>query len=391
MTASVSVLIPTYNRSLMLKECVESVLAQSRPPQQILIVDDGSTDNTAEVARSFGNRVTLLSKPNGGKASALNLGLAQCAGDTVWICDDDDIAAKDGLKYLAEALESDPALGFVFGRFEIFEDTPEERRFFPPTYWPRGEETNPKINFLEEMFTFQYAMLVRRSLYQSAGPFREDLVRSQDYEMALRLARNAKSSYVPHVIFFQRRHKGARGSAADPFSTQASVEKWLAYDQKIFSGLRRDWALEEFTPSFALNGSKESAMRAALVERACVFAKRALWDEAIDDLRQAAAQAAQAPTGNEIQIAEAVIRSILPWRSLTANKAWIGRLKTVYDMNAFGRDIVLALCRPLIWQARSLLRNGDARGAWDLLELLHRIAGTRGLTRRFLLTMVRRR
>jgi glycosyltransferase involved in cell wall biosynthesis len=378
--STISAIIPTYNRSAFLKECVESLLNQSRHIDEIIIVNDGSTDDTATIAQSYGSAVIYLSKSNGGKASALNLALNHCSSDYIWICDDDDIAAADGAAVLASALDTDPFIGLAYGTFKIFQDTSTGRAFSPPTYWHRPDETNVTINFLEEMFTFQFSMLVRRTAYETVGLFDETLLRSQDYDMVLRLLRNVRSTFVPHVIFFQRQHTGARGPASEQFDAHASERKWLHYDQKIFHKIWRNYSLEEFIPTFALSWEKVPARRAALVQRACIFAKRALWDAAISDLEEAAASAgAQKPKKEEVSLAESVVRNNLAWICLIDNDIFVQKLRQIHDMNSFGEGIILAISRPILWQARSLLRAGEIGMATQLIRILHRIVGIQGL------------
>jgi len=382
MPSSTAAIIPTYNRAAMLRECIESLLKQSRPLQQIIIVNDGSTDNTESIVQAFGDRVMLVNKANGGKASAINVGLTHCQSDYVWICDDDDIAAADGLEYLASALDADDTAGFSYGTFKIFRDTKAGRIYTPPTYWLREGEPDIHLQFLEEMFTFQYAMLVRRSLYEKLGPFREDLIRSQDHEMAIRLARSAKAVYVPEVIFFQRAHEAQRGTQAGSFAARANAQKWLEYGQTIITGIRENYRLEEFTPTFARNWDAPLAKRAALLERACISAERAMWPEAIEDLRQAASLSPSPARPEEIGLAEAVIRQALPWRILADNSGWIDSLGACYRANAYGRDILHAACRPLVWHARKMLQKGDIAGGIGMLKLMASILGMGGMCSR---------
>jgi hypothetical protein len=324
----------------------------------------------------------LISKPNGGKASALNLAMAQCTGDYIWICDDDDVAAPDGLDALAAILDADPSVGFAFGTFKIFRDEPSGRVFTEPTYWARVAEPNPKLNFLEEMFTFQFAMLVRRSLYQEIGRFREDLVRSQDYDMAIRLSRHAKAVYVPKVIFFQRVHDNARGSKSDLFAAKKSAEKWLTYDQAIFASVRDQFQLDEFVPSFALGWDKNRAERAALIQRACVFAQRAMWDVATADFRRATELGGGAASPQELDLVQAVIRNALAWDRLATNTDWLAQLRRCYDANEFGRQIILNTCRPLVWHARQMYSSGNIAGGNRMLKTLVAAVGLGGtLTR----------
>ncbi len=388
--STIAAIIPTYNRAWMLRECIESLLAQTRALHEIIVVNDGSTDDTQQIAASYAPRVTLINKANSGKAASLNAALAQCTADYVWICDDDDLAAPDGAANLASALDADPAIGFAFGTFQIFKDTSQGRVFFPPTYWRRNEEPNASLNFLEEMFTFQYAMMVRRPLYNDVGPFREDLIRSQDYDMTLRLTRKYKSAYVPHIIFSQRQHTGVRGSASDHFSAEKNAAKWLTYEQKIFTSIMQDYRLEEFTPTFALSLEATLARRAAFVQRALVLAKRALWEPAINDLREASLQNASPASAEEIRLAESIIRSLIPWTILRKNPTATRALQNCYYLTPFTQTLIPALCRPIVWQARTLLRHGRLIRATKQLILLVKILGPKGAAHRILASVLGR-
>jgi hypothetical protein len=366
----------------MLRECLDSILAQTRAVQDLVVVNDGSGDETASVVKSYGGSVRLISKDNGGKSSALNLAMRSCTSDYVWICDDDDIAASDGLEHLVAALDSNKTAGFAYGTFQIFRDDALGRHYTPPTYWMRDGEPNVHIQFLEEMFTFQYAMLVPRSLYAKVGSFREDLIRCQDHEMAIRLARNALSIYVPRVIFFQRAHFGLRGGLNNPIPIELNAQKFLEEDQKVIASIYKEYNLEEFTPTFARHWDPVRARRAALVERACVCAKNALWREAIDDFREANELSRARAAPEEIRLAEAVIRSPLPWDIVGKNPDLISGLRAIHDANKYGHHIIHAACRPIVWQARHMFWNGDIQAGVTRLRTLAGILGAQGALRR---------
>src|SRR5262249_14848339 len=159
----------------------------------------------------------------------------------------------------------------------VFEDKNGQRSFSAPIEWQRAREPNAKISFMEEMFTYQFAMLVRRSLYKTVGPFREDLRRSQDYEMTLRLSRDAKAVYVPQAIFSLRMHAGTRGAGGNSFAAQKMARVGMEYGQKILAGIRTGYRLEEFTPTFALQWKGPRAERAALLQRMCVYGNSGMW------------------------------------------------------------------------------------------------------------------
>ena len=90
MSVTLGVVIPTWNRSAWVVECVNSVLAQTREPDSIVVVDDGSTDDTAEALREFGERVTLVRRSRSGPAAAKNTGVARSAASWVMFVDSDD-------------------------------------------------------------------------------------------------------------------------------------------------------------------------------------------------------------------------------------------------------------------------------------------------------------
>jgi hypothetical protein len=126
--------------------------------------------------------------------------------------------------------------------------------------------------------------------------------------MVIRLARSFKGVHVPKVIFYMRAHDGVRGSASDVILPEDSVRRQFIYDQKIFSWVKQEFHIHEFTPTFALKWDQALAERAALLERACVFAAHAMWDDAIDNFRQAGQSSAIPAKPEELKLAERVIK-----------------------------------------------------------------------------------
>src|ERR1700758_2803042 len=113
-----SVLIDTYNYGQYVEEAVSSVLAQDFPPEEreILVVDDGSTDDTAARLRRFGNAIRYLYKSNGGQASAFNYGFANAHGEFVALLDADDVWLPEKLSRLSEVFERNPDTGMAYNR-----------------------------------------------------------------------------------------------------------------------------------------------------------------------------------------------------------------------------------------------------------------------------------
>ena len=364
----------------MLRECIDSILAQTRPVDQVIVVNDGSTDDTIDVVQSYGDRLTLINKPNGGKSSALNLGLRHCKSDYVWICDDDDIAAPDGIKHLAHALDLNDEAGFAFGTYQFFRKDKTGYSYSEPVNPRLEQEPNICIRFLEggAGITLQYAMLVRRSVYERVGPFREELVRSQDFDMMIRLFRLFKAVYVPRSIFCHRLHDGPRGSSSERIPPEDSIKKRFVYNYKVLAWVKQEFKLCEFRPTFSLGWDQASAKRTAFLERACVFAAYAKWDDAIDDFRQAGRLSTIPARLEELRLAERVITDINAWKALYDNPEWRFKFQNCYKANTYCRTILIATCRPVGWQVRQMFLNGKFYEGIMTIRALYGIFGIRG-------------
>src|SRR6266852_9194662 len=117
----ITVLIDTYNYGRFIEDAIESVLKQDFPVEQveIVVVDDGSTDDTAERVKKYGSRIRYLYKPNGGQASAFNFGFANAKGEIIALLDADDVWMPVKLQRVYEELERRPAAGMVYHRVHL--------------------------------------------------------------------------------------------------------------------------------------------------------------------------------------------------------------------------------------------------------------------------------
>ncbi len=374
--ATVCALVPTYNRADYLGDCLRSLRAQTRQPDQIIVINDGSTDTTGDVVRAFGPEIQLLNKPNGGKASALNLGLQHSQADYIWICDDDDLAAPDGLEVLCQALDSHPEADIAFGEYRVFSGETPDRLVSVPGSRPRPAEPNPKILFLEGMFTNQFAMLVRRRLYEKVGPFREDMRRSQDLEMTLRLTRHATAIPVPRCIFYYRQHEGLRGTAAERFAARRNITTWATYEKKIYETVAKTYALDEFLPTFARNWPPLRQHRACQLQRAAVMARHALWPEALADMTAASDTPPDPLTEEERHLLQTVVTADHPWEKITNTPALRESLRTLARRNATAHALVFTFCHRFVRLCGlQLLRHRDIPASLRTARTLFRILG----------------
>jgi glycosyltransferase involved in cell wall biosynthesis len=208
-TASVSVVIPCFDQGHYLGEAIESVLAQTMAAAEVLIVDDGSRDNSFEVAGRY--PVRRLRQDNRGPAAARNSGLEASSGDYVVFLDADDRLLPQALEIGASALSTRPHVAFVSGMScDIGADG---RRLF--------SERQPLVSqdhylrLLEGCFIWSGSSIVhRRSAIESIGGFDEGLAAGEDYDLYLRLARRWPIFCHDAVVTEYRRH--ARNTTRDP-------------------------------------------------------------------------------------------------------------------------------------------------------------------------------
>ncbi len=182
----ISVIIPTYNRAEYIAECLNSLLAQSLPASQILVVNDGSTDNTLHSLKPFMQKIDYLEKEsNEGKSKAINYGLEKVSGDYLWIFDDDDVALPDALKRLVEPLERYPKHGFSYSSFYVTHEN--IKRIFARRTLPDIEKEGMLIPLLKSCYLGGAQTFVRTKVYKEVGNFNPSFHRAEDYEMLLEL------------------------------------------------------------------------------------------------------------------------------------------------------------------------------------------------------------
>ncbi|MEM8848693.1 MAG: glycosyltransferase family 2 protein [Pseudomonadota bacterium] len=374
---SITAIIPTYNRAGYLKEALDALGRQTRPIDEIIVWDDGSTDGTIDVVRAWGKGVRYFRSENGGKSRALNAAMGQATGDCVWICDDDDLALPQAAETLSAMLEADPAIGVAGGGYRRFRDGPEGRVEQGPGYWPDLNVGSPIRHLLEDIFLFQNATLVRRSLYDRVGPFREDLARSIDYDMVVRLGLAAPMCLTETAVFLQRKHDGDRGPAAARHAASRSDDVWKAADRAVFAPFRRGIPLD-FYGAFFETAEPDLARRAALLQRGCIAARRTDWAAAAADLEAAAAVLP------EMSLSD-VERGIL--RRMAGGKHGIDealaddmprRLIGLGQRGGAGAEIARGLARGLHWRVKAAVRDGRWRDGARISRLTARLSMVRG-------------
>jgi glycosyltransferase involved in cell wall biosynthesis len=210
----VSVILPTYNRCASLLEAIDSVAGQTFQDFEIIVADDGSTDETAE-------RLAVLSVPirairlehSGRPGTARNRALAVARGDLLAFLDDDDRWQPAKLARQVALLDSRPAVGFAYHDFQLVDaGSGLSKRALSP-----GQKLDGFIfdALIHDCFLQPSTVVVRRSLLEESGPFDETLEIVEDYELWLRLARLAPAGYIDEPLATVYRHSASHSRQRD--------------------------------------------------------------------------------------------------------------------------------------------------------------------------------
>lgn len=208
MSRTISVFIPAYNASAFLSRAIESVLAQSFSGFKLLILDDGSTDNTLEVASRYVNheKVTLVcNDQNLGMAANWNKGISLSCGKYVAKLDADDFYHPDFLSEMVSVLETNPSVGLAFCGVNWI--TTRGKKSFLPYTEPWVNKGHDFLqNLLRRFVTHSATICVRRESYERLGGFCEQMRIHADWEMWTRIATHYDVAYINKTLASMVRH-----------------------------------------------------------------------------------------------------------------------------------------------------------------------------------------
>ena len=203
-------LVDTYNSAHFIEEAIDSILAQEFPPEQmeIIVIDDGSTDDTADRISKYGQRVQYLYKPNGGQASALNFGISRAAGEIVAFLDGDDYWLPGKLQSVIYEFEKNPETGMVYHNF--FYKREPAQNLEPANDLAGFSGFLPdNCNGLLTYDLYPTATLAfRRSVLQKLCPIPDSLVVQADAHLSACVVFIAPIRYVAQYLTVYRVHAG---------------------------------------------------------------------------------------------------------------------------------------------------------------------------------------
>lgn len=214
-----SVIIPLYNKGWRVKRSIESVLKQERNDLEIVVVDDGSTDNSADYVKAYHDeRIRYIYKENGGVSSARNKGILESKGDWLLFLDADDELTEDAIKIYEEMEKRHPHSLFFAGRNKMKGSAEEKSalHFY--------DTSSPFLHlWLTRVVPTLRNMLIARSLVKQYGSFDERMSFYEDWEFALRMCRCGHITYTNRQTGIYNVEEGGLSSSSHP------VQKEMAY------------------------------------------------------------------------------------------------------------------------------------------------------------------
>ena len=196
----ITVIVPVYNGATYLEDAVASVLRQTHAPSEVIVVDDGSTDCSRQIAEAFPPTVRYLRKENGGPASARNFGIATATGEFLAFIDQDDLWHVSKLERQMACFDAEPELDLCYTLVDLFWDSAlisEERAY-------HGHKRTRRVPGY-----VMPTLLGRRSAFSRVGPLDESLVFGDGTDWAMRaLDAGLHVKLLPEVLLYHRMHKG---------------------------------------------------------------------------------------------------------------------------------------------------------------------------------------
>lgn len=253
---TLSLVIPAYNRAALIGATIESALNQGLPFLEIIVVDDGSTDHTAEVLARYANKIQVIKLANGGVQNARNIGVAAASGDYVALCDSDDLLETNYVETISTWLAAHPGYDAVYSNFVTFDERGVHADKFslaPSGFFAGASQTDGFWHDIPDLYlrTLSYQPLfssgnvIHKGFYQRLGGYdvRFNGIGGEDWEFTLRVIGQGRVALCAMPLARIRKH-GANDSA-DNIRTVSGCVHILEYalNEHPFSRPYRDAVL----------------------------------------------------------------------------------------------------------------------------------------------------
>jgi glycosyltransferase involved in cell wall biosynthesis len=227
----VSIIIPVYNGNNYVRQAIDSALTQTYRNVEIIVINDGSNDDhaTRTIAQSYADKIRYYEKPNGGVASALNLGIANMRGDYFSWLSHDDLYHPDKISVLVDEMTNHPDNIILYSDYELID---EQGDVF----------LQKRLNHQELMLKPLYAlfrgaihgcsMLIPKIAFETTGVFDESLKTTQDYDLWFKMRQSFHFVHVPQMLI-QSRYHAQQDSKKNPLTPQETNALWIKFAEEV--------------------------------------------------------------------------------------------------------------------------------------------------------------
>jgi glycosyltransferase involved in cell wall biosynthesis len=258
----VTVVTPSYNQGRFIRATIESVLSQDYPNLEYIIMDGGSTDETASVVSDYGSRLTWISERDRGQSHAINKGFRMAKGEIVSWLNSDDYILPGAVRHAVTAFENNPRAGAVYGEGYLIDESGSVTGRFPAT-----ERFNLwKLIYLSD-YILQQSSYFRKSIFDEVGYVDENLHWGLDWDLYIRIGKRYPLEYIPEYMGCLREYGAAKSFSGGGrrFRELARIMRrhggvryppgYVTYGLDTYGKIWNDW-LERLTPSFLERFSK---------------------------------------------------------------------------------------------------------------------------------------
>lgn len=229
MSTQISLIMPVYNRGRYISTAIKSILEQTKPDFELLIWDDGSTDDSLDIARTYekrDQRVRVVAAEHQGVTRSLKAAIANTTNPYIGCVDSDDLLASTALEETAAVLDTQPQIGLVYTQYLVIDEKGQVR----------GEGQRSRISYSKERILVDFMIfhfrLFRRSVYNQVGGIDESFACAYDYDLCLRLCEVTEVKQVSKPLYYYRSH-------SQNISHQQRIEQILYSREAIVRALYR--------------------------------------------------------------------------------------------------------------------------------------------------------
>ena len=235
----VSVIIPVYNGSNFLREAINSVVSQTYSNFEIIVVDDGSTDDSWKIIQSYGNKIRGIHKDNGGVASALNCGIRTMNGSYFAWLSHDDLWLPDKIEKQIRFFEENPECQISYTDYYVIDLEGIITGTVVTPWYPRQRA---KRELFQGGFINGSSIMIKKTCFDSVGLFSENLRYTQDTEMWIRMSRKFEIGHVPEILIKQRMHRD-QGS-------RSNIPVFLSEINSMYLNMFYSMNIDDLLPEF---------------------------------------------------------------------------------------------------------------------------------------------